>query len=120
MGCGGGLKNPYEQCAFLLREYELELRKRKNNYTSKKEKEKKKIDKNVKIYKTKIYENLEKINNNLKSDIEVKKLKQLNELFQVLLTEESEIYNKKNEENKENEDKKEDKKEKAILLLKDN
>ena len=119
MGCGGGLKNPYEQCAFLLREYELELRKRKNNYFTKKEREKKKIDKNVKIYKTKIYENLEKINNNLKSDIEVKKLKQLNELFQVLLTEESEIYNKKNEENKKNDDKKGEMKEKEIIFLND-
>ena len=119
MGCSGGLKNPYEQCAFLLREYELELRKRKNNYFTKKEREKKKIDKNVKIYKTKIYENLEKINNNLKSDLEIKKLKQLNELFQVLLTEESQIYNIKNEENKENDDIKEEKREKEVLLLKE-
>ena len=113
------MKSPYEQCAFFLKEYELELRKRKNNYFTKKDKEKKKIDKNVIIYKTKIYENLEKINNNLKSDLEIKKLKQLNELFQVLLTEESEIYNKKNEDNKKNDDKKGEMKEKEIIFLND-
>ena len=54
------------------------------------------------MYRTKIYENLEKINKNIQSEIEVRKLKQLNELFQVLLTEESEIYNDKNEDGKEN------------------
>ena len=103
MGCGGGLKNPYEQCACLLRDYELELRKRKNNYYNvKKEREKKKIDENVKDYKNQIYENLDKINKSSKSDIEVKKLKYLNEIFQVLLTEESNIYNDKKEGENEN------------------
>ena len=100
MGCAGGLTSPYEHCAFLLREYELSLRKRKDNYfNTKKEKEKKKIDKNVKEYRSQICDNLDKINKTSKSEIEVKKLKQLNELFQILLTEESNIYNDKKEEN---------------------
>ena len=115
MGCGGGLINPYEQCAFLLREYELILRKRKDNILVKKG-DKKKLDKNAKIYKSKIYENLEKINKNIQSEIEVKKLKQLNELFQILLTEESEIYNNKNEEDKENNINEIDNKEKNINI----
>ena len=102
MGCSGGLKTPYEECAFLLREYELVLRKRKDNFYSKKDGDKQKLDKNAKMYRNKIYENLEKINKNIQSEIEVRKLKQLNELFQVLLTEESEIYNDKNEDGKEN------------------
>ena len=102
MGCSGGLKTPYEECAFLLREYEIVLRKRKDNFYSKKDGDKQKLDKNAKMYRTKIYENLEKINKNIQSEIEVRKLKQLNELFQVLLTEESEIYNDKNEDGKEN------------------
>ena len=102
MGCGNALKNPYERCAFLLREYELVLRKRKDLFNNKKEGEQKKIDRNVKDYKTKIYENLDKINKNLKTEIEIKKLKELNQLFQVLLTEESQIYNNKNEESGEN------------------
>ena len=100
MGCAGGLTSPYEHCAFLLREYELSLRKRKDNYfNTKKEIEKKKIDKNVKEYRSQICDNLDKINKTSKSEIEVKKLKQLNELFQILLTEESNIYNDKKEEN---------------------
>ena len=125
MGCSGGLKTPYEQCAFLLREYELVLRKRKDNFYIKKEGDKQKLDKNAKMYKTKIYENLEKINKNIQSEIEVRKLKQLNELFQVLLTEESEIYNNKNEDDKKNnnqiKDNKENKdkdKDKEIKIMK--
>ncbi len=98
MGCSGTFKSPYEECALLLKEYEVILRKRKNN---RKGKERKKLDKNAKNYKTKIYENLEKINKNVQSELEVKKLKYLNELFQVLLTEESEIYKDKNENEKE-------------------
>ncbi len=118
MGCSGGLKTPYEQCAILLREYELILRKRKDKFYSRKDNYKK-LDKNAKEYKEKIYENLAKINNSVKSEIEVKKLKQLNELFQILLTEESQIYNDKKEEEKED-DQKELEKRKEVLVLNDN
>ena len=104
MGCSGGLKTPYEECAFLLREYELILRKRKDNRYNINNSERKKLDKNAKSYKTKIYNNLEKINKDIKLEIEIKKLKQLNELFQVLLTEESEIYKNEKEEDKEKEE----------------
>ena len=95
MGCGGGIKNPYEECAFLLREYELILQKRKN-YFNIKEKEKRSLDNDAKQYKKIINENLNKINKNIKSEIEIRKLKELNELFQILLTEESEICDDKN------------------------
>ncbi len=94
MGCGGALKNPYEEIAFLLREYELILKKRKNNNIE--EKERRNLDNDAKQYKKIINENLNKINKNIKSQIEIRKLKELNSLFQVLLTEESEIYDDKN------------------------
>ena len=96
MGCGGGIKNPYEECAFLLREYELILKKRKNNNNIE-EKERRNLDNDAKQYKKIINENLNIINQNIKSQIEIRKLKELNALFQVLLTEESEIYDDKNE-----------------------
>jgi hypothetical protein len=96
MGCGGGIKNPYEECAFLLREYELILKKRKNKNNIE-EKERRNLDNDAKQYKKIINENLNKINKNIKTQIEIRKLKELNALFQVLLTEESEIYDDKNE-----------------------
>ena len=96
MGCGGGIKNLYEECAFLLREYELILKKRKNNNNIE-EKERRNLDNDAKQYKKIINENLNKINKNIKTQIEIRKLKELNSLFQVLLTEESQIYDNKNE-----------------------
>ena len=114
MGCSFGLKTPYEECAFLLREYQFILRKRKNYIYTKNENDKKKLDKSAKSYKEKIYENLDQINKSLKTDLEVSKLQYLNSLFQALLTEESEIYkNKKDEKN----DKDENEKEKDIPLI---
>ena len=97
MGCGGGIKNPYEECAFLLREYEIIIKKRKDKYNNIEEKERRSLDNDAKQYKKIINENLNKINKNIKTPLDSRKLKELNELYQILLTEESEIYEDKNE-----------------------
>ena len=81
MGCGGGIKNPYEECAFLLREYELIIKKRKDNYNNIEEKERRSLDNDVKQYKKIINENLNKINKNIKTPLDSRKLKELNELY---------------------------------------
>ena len=80
MGCGGGIKNPYEECAFLLREYEIIIKKRKDKYNNIEEKERRSLDNDAKQYKKIINENLNKINKNIKTPLDSRKLKELNEL----------------------------------------
>ena len=89
MGCGCGLMNPYEECAFLLKDFNKLVLKRKDFMNKKMIKEKRKTDKKASNYRIKIYKNLENINKNNLTKIESQKLKQLNDLFLVLLTEES-------------------------------
>ena len=119
MGCSFGLKTPYEECALLLREYQLLLRKRKDNIYTKNVQDKIKLDNSVKSYKTKIYDNLKEINDIVKSDLEISKLKYLNSVFQVLLTEESEMYKGKKEDkaDKEKLDKEEKQIDKDVILI---
>ena len=119
MGCSFGLKTPYEECALLLREYQLLLRKRKDNIYTKNVQDKIKLDNSVKSYKTKIYDNLKEIHDIVKSDLEISKLKYLNSVFQVLLTEESEIYKGKKEDkaDKEKLDKEEKQIDKDVILI---
>ena len=102
MGCYEKvLSTPYEKCSFLLQKYESELRKKKDNYnTIIKQKEGKKTDENIENYKIKITDYLEEINKSIKTTLEAKRLKALNELFQSLLTEESVIYGDIREEEK--------------------
>ena len=94
MGCGCGL-TPYEECAFLLKDFNKLVIQRKDLMTKRMIKEKKKTDGKALNYRVKIYKNLEAINNKHLSRIETQKLKHLNDLFLVLLTEESNM--KKNE-----------------------
>ena len=89
MGCGCGLMNPYEECAFLLKDFNKLVLKRKDFMNKKMIKEKRKTDKKASNYRIKIYKNLENINKNNLTKIESQKLKHLNDLFLVLLTEES-------------------------------
>ena len=95
MGCGCGLLTPYEECAFLLKDFNKLVIERKNLMVRKMIDEKKKTDKKALAYRVKLYKTLETINNRQLTPIETKKLKQLNDLFLVLLTEESNM--KKNE-----------------------
>ena len=89
MGCGCGLMNPYEECAFLLKDFNKLVLKRKDFMNKKMIKEKRKTDKKASNYRIKIYKNLENINKNNLTKIESQKLKHLNDLFLVLLSEES-------------------------------
>ena len=92
MGCGScGLMNPYEECAFLLKDYNKLVIQRKELIEKKMLQEKKKTDKKALFYKVKIYKKLEEINKKPLNRLETQKLKQLNDLFIVLLTEESDM-----------------------------
>ena len=93
MGCGCGL-NPYEECAFLLKDFNKLVLQRKALMDRNLIKEKRKTDNKALNYRKKIYNNLENINNKHLTRIEMKKLKQLNDLFLALLTEESNIKKK--------------------------
>ena len=95
MGCGCGLMTPYEECAFLLKDFNKLVIKRKELMVQKRIKEKKKTDNKAFNYRIKIYKHLEDINKKPLTNIEAQKLKQLNDLFLVLLTEESNM--KKND-----------------------
>ena len=93
MGCGCGL-NPYEECAFLLKDFNKLVLQRKALMDRNLIQEKRKTDNKALNYRKKIYNNLENINNKHLTRIEMKKLKQLNDLFLALLTEESNIKKK--------------------------
>ena len=97
MGCGCGILNPYEECAYLLKDFNKLVLQRKEFMNNKKIKEKKQTDKKALYYRVQIYKNLEEINRKPMTRLETQKLKQLNDLFLVLLTEESNM--KKNENN---------------------
>ena len=96
MGCGCGLLNPYEECAYLLKDFNKLVLQRKEFINNKKIKEKKQTDKKALYYRVKIYKNLEEINSKPMTRLETQKLKQLNDLFLVLLTEESNMKKKEN------------------------
>ena len=80
-----------------LPKFEIIIKKRKDKYNNIEEKERRSLDNDAKQYKKIINENLNKINKNIKTPLDSRKLKELNELYQILLTEESEIYEDKNE-----------------------
>ena len=102
MGCGCGL-SPYEECAYLLKDFNKLVIQRKNLMSKRMIKEKKKSDSKALNYRVKIYKNLESINNKHLTRIETQKLKQLNDLFLVLLTEESNMKKNDNSNNIEEE-----------------
>ena len=63
---------------------------KKNNFTNNNDIEKKAIEKNANICKKKLNDALEKMNKNVKYEYESKQLKELNEIYQTLLSIESE------------------------------
>jgi len=91
MGCGCGLISPYEECAFLLKDFNKLVLQRKELNDKKMIDEKKKTDKKAFKFKKNIKKNLEEINKKPLNRLETQKLKQLNDLFLVLLTEESKM-----------------------------
>ena len=100
MGCGCGLISPYEECAFLLKDFNKLVLHRKELNDKKMIDEKKKTDKKAFNFRENIKKNLEEINKKPLNRLETQKLKKLNELFLVLLTEESKM--KKNNSNSSN------------------
>ena len=94
MGCGCFLMTPYERCAFLLKDYNKLVIQRKLLINNKEINEKKKTDKKEHNYRVKIYKNLINLNNQPLTNLEGQKLKQLNDLFLVLLSEESDMNKK--------------------------
>ncbi len=87
MGCVGGFNKNCDKCICLLRQYGGVVKK--NNYTNN-DAEKKIIEKDSNTYKKKLNDAFEKMNKNVKYDYESKQLKELNEIYQTLLTIESE------------------------------
>ena len=85
---------PYERCAFLLKDYNKLVIQRKLLINNKEINEKKKTDKKEHNYRVKIYKNLINLNNQPLTNLEGQKLKQLNDLFLVLLSEESDMNKK--------------------------
>ena len=91
MGCGCSLMTPYEKCALLLKDYNNLVLQRKLLIDNKEIIEKKKTDKKEHSYRIRIYKNLVSLNEMPLTNLEGHKLKQLNDLFLVLLTEESKM-----------------------------
>ncbi len=114
MGCGCGLISPYEECAFLLKDFNKLVLQRKELNDKKMIDEKKKTDKKAFNFRENIKKNLEEINKKPLNRLETQKLKQLNDLFLVLLTEESNM--KKNDNNSNNEEENND----DILIVNSN
>jgi hypothetical protein len=88
MGCVGGFNKNCDKCICLLREYGGVVKK--NNFTNNNDIENKAIEKNAYICKKKLNDAFEKMNKNVKYEYESKQLKELNEIYQTLLSIESE------------------------------
>ena len=91
MGCECGFKDDYEKCQYLLEEYENLLEMEEEIQLSDK-----KYDKHVQEkenIKGRIRELLESINKDANAINEIDGLQKLNEKYQNLLTEESQIKN---------------------------
>ena len=100
MGCVGGFNKNCDKCISLLRKYGGIVKN--NNYISKTPKEKLKLENNANFYKKQLNETLEKMNNNVKYEHEYKQLKEFNEIYQTLLTIESERNKNQIEDNTNN------------------
>ena len=103
MGCACGLITPYEKCAFLLKDFNILVLQRKELIENNMVIEKKKTDKKALNYQLNVLKNLQGINKKSLNRLETQKLKQLNELFVVLLSEESDLKKNNNSNNIEEE-----------------
>ena len=92
MGCVAGFNKHCDVCICVLKEYNGEIKK--NNYINSNNKKK---NKNTAFYKLKLNKALEQMNKDIKYQHESEQLKELNEIYQKLLSLDSErnknIYN---------------------------
>ena len=92
MGCVAGFNKHCDVCICVLKEYNGEIKK--NNYINSNNKKK---NKNTAFYKLKLNKALEQMNKDIKYQHESEQLKELNEIYQQLLSLDSErnknIYN---------------------------
>ena len=88
MGCIGGFNKNCDKCIVQLRQYGGIIKK--NNYTNQNPKEKLELDKKANYYKKQLNNTLQQMNNNIKYEHEYQQLKEFNEIYQTLLTIESE------------------------------
>ena len=85
MGCVAGFNKHCDVCICVLKEYNGEIKK--NNYINSKNKKK---NKNTAFYKLKLNKALEQMNKDIKYQHESEQLKELNEIYQKLLSLDSE------------------------------
>ena len=90
MGCVGSFNKNCDVCICLLKEYNGEIKK--NNFVNSKFKKSKK-NKNTTFYKIKLNNALENLNKDVKYQHEEEQLKELNEIYQKLLSLDSERNN---------------------------
>ena len=85
MGCVAGFNKHCDVCICVLKEYNGEIKK--NNYINSNNKKK---NKNTAFYKVKLNKALEQMNKDIKYQHESEQLKELNEIYQKLLSLDSE------------------------------
>ena len=85
MGCVAGFNKHCDVCICVLKEYNGEIKK--NNYINSNNKKK---NKNTAFYKLKLNKALEQMNKDIKYQHESEQLKELNEIYQKLLSLDSE------------------------------
>lgn len=100
MGCVGGFNKNYDKCIITLRQYGRILQKNKDKNNN--EKEKLVLNKKALACKKQLNDALTKMNENVKFGYESKQLIEINEMYQKLLSMESErkkekIVEKENE-----------------------
>ena len=88
MGCVSGFHKNYDKCIVVLRQYGRIVEKSKD--TNNNEKEKLILNKKANVCKKQLNEALTKMNNNIKFGYESKQLIEINEMYQKLLSLESE------------------------------
>ena len=85
MGCVAGFNKHCDVCICVLKEYNGEIKK--NNYINSNNKKK---NRNTAFYKLKLNKALEQMNKDIKYQHESEQLKELNEIYQKLLSLDSE------------------------------
>ena len=88
MGCVGGFHKNYDKCIIVLRQYGRIVQKNIN--TNNNEKEMLELNKKANICKQQLNDALTKMNKNIKFGYESKQLIEINEMYQKLLSLESE------------------------------
>jgi len=96
MGCVPSYTKHCDVCICLLKEYKGQINLKYNINNNNKNY---KVNRTSSFYKKKLNENLEKLNNDVKYEYELKQFKELNEIYQKLLALDSARKNNINNEN---------------------